>query len=186
MSNQPKAVEDMTIDELREEVQRANREAYDAQRKVESLLMDRAQWERDAAVAIRRSEWEKVNTYGAQSARAKARNMVQPVESVLYRVEQLGERASAKQVAELKAAVESARFTLKHFVKDSDPTDLEGEAESEIARLRNVITSQGRTLHEGTSTGELPCRCVGCALIRAMDAGAPIVKKVTDRAGRAA
>jgi hypothetical protein len=181
VNDKPKAVEDMTIEELRAELELASKEAFDAQRKVESLLMGRAQWERDAAAAIRRSEWEKVNTYGAQSARAKARNLVQPVEGVLYRVEQLGERAGAKQVAELKQAVEKARLTLRHFAVD-EATGLEGEAEAEIAQLRAFVMEQGRALHEDVSVGDLPCRCRGCALIRAMDADAPSVVQVLGKA----
>lgn len=176
MSEQPKAIEDMTPEELREEVRIANREAYDAQRKVESLLMERAQWERDVAVVIRRGEWNKVRTYGAASAQARARNMVQPVEAVLYRIEQLGERASAKQVAGLKTAVRDARSMLGIYAKDDGTTGLDGEAEAEIARLREVIVARGQELHRaaaGPPGGT--CRCPGCELIRAMDADSPAV-----------
>lgn len=173
MNETPKAIEDMTTDELRAELERVHREAYGLERKVESLLMERARWEREAAAAIRRSEWDKVMTYGAQSARAKARGMVQPVEGVLYRVEQLGERASAKQVTELKGAVQQARHTLRYLTKDSEPAGFDSEAETEARRLRQVITEQGQELHKALATAEAPCRCRGCELIRAMDIDAP-------------
>jgi hypothetical protein len=178
VSDKPKAVEDMTIEELREECHRANREAWGAERKVESLLRGRAQWERDAAAAIRRSEWEKVNIYGAQSARAKARNLVQPVEGVLYRVEQLGERAGAKQVTELKAAVREARHVLTYLTKDVDAEAAFNEGEAEAGRLREFVIDQGRALHADVSVGDSPCRCRGCNLIRAMDADSPLVETV--------
>ena len=177
--NKPKAIEDMTAAELRAGLDIVSKEAYDAERKVESLLRNRAQWQRDAAAAIRRSEWEKVATYGASAARARAREMVQPVEGVLYRVEQLGERASPKQVTALKQAVSDTRFMLKTFAGE-EATDFASEAEAEVARLRAFVIEQGRALHRDVSVGDRPCRCRGCELIRAMDAAAPSVRKVID------
>lgn len=178
MNETPKAVEDMTADELREEVRRVNRKAYDAQRKVESLLMGRARWERDAAAAIRRREWERVSARDDLYARHEIAKRIQPLDGVLYRIEQLGERASAKQVAALKDAARDARRLLSlDRTPDPDISLLNG-ANAEIERLRQVIVNQGRALHKELTTGTSSCHCGGCELIRSMDAGAPSAEEV--------
>ncbi|GLY81872.1 hypothetical protein [Actinoallomurus iriomotensis] len=172
------AIEDMTVAELREDLKLASREAYDAQRTVESLLMDRARWERETAAAIRRREWENVATRDDHYAKAEIQARVQPLDGVLYRIEQLGERAGAADIRALKDAARAARNRIA-WARDTAPdTTLADAAQAETMRLRQVVTEQGRALHAELATGALPCRCPGCELIRAMDADAPSVREV--------
>lgn len=174
MTDQPKRIEDMTADELREELRISSRREYDLNRHVESLLMGRARWERNVTAAIRRREWEQVAARDDLYARYEVSKRMIPLDGVLYRVEQLGERASAKQVAALKDAVRDARHLLSLDRTKPDTALLDG-AYAEIERLRQVIAEQARALHEDLAAGEVSCHCGGCELIRAMDAGAPSI-----------
>lgn len=173
----PKAIDDMTADELREELRLATAEAYDLRHRLNTELMRQAQRDRAMAASIRRSEWEQVDLRGEMYALHRVGNMATSVEGVLYRIEQLGERADTKQVDGLKTAARDVRHVLA-LAKDRRPeTELIDSATAEIRRLRDVIVEQGKALHQQLAPERTACDCAGCDLIRAMDMNAPSVEK---------
>lgn len=184
--NAPKAIEDMTAIELREELKLATAEAYDLRHRLNSELMRQAQRDRAVAAVIRRSEWEQVDLRGEMYALHRVGKMATSVEGILYRIEQLGERASAKQVDGLKTSARDARHVLA-LAKDRRPdTELLDAANAEIRRLRDVIVERGRALHRQLAPEATACDCAGCDLIRAMDLNAPSVEKALNETEPAA
>lgn len=185
MDEQPKRIEDMTADELRAELENALQREWDLARKVESLLMGRARWEREVAAAIQRRVHEQNAARADFYAKHEIRERTGALDAVLHQIEQLGDRVNAKQIAALKDSARTARYRIswaKDAQADTAPLDA---ADAEIARLRDVIVEQGRALHKQMSDRLLDCRCAGCELIRAMDMNAPAAVEAVDSAAKA-
>lgn len=178
MNDQTKALEKMTAEELRTEVEHAQRRAYELEMRLTAHLAQEARREREMAAVIRGREWRQVQLHGEREAHHRAAELLRPIEGVLYRIEQLGDRAGVKQVAELKTAVRNARHTLTLYAKPAPPT-FDSSPRQETNRLRDYILQRGRAIHreQGTDRPDEMCRCQGCELIRQMDVGAPSVEE---------
>jgi hypothetical protein len=101
-----------------------------------------------------------------------------PVSDLIYRVQQVPDRPSNAQVADLKAAAAAADWTFQLAQKtvEAQP-DFGSRVRVEVSRLRGYIRSAGEALHRAAAGRERDgdrCCCAGCELIRGMDDdGAP-------------
>jgi hypothetical protein len=166
----PKTVEDMTIEELREAYTASERQAFDLQMRLQGQLMSEARREREIAAVVRRSAMEDTVARQDHYLYAELSKRLGPFNSLVYRIEQLGERASNKQVAALKSAARDVRYVLTLRRDQKPDTKLADLWETEARRLRVFIVAQGRALHQMLAperTGG--CNCQGCDLIRGMD-----------------
>jgi hypothetical protein len=170
---QPKAIEDMSTDELRTEVARARRETYDAEMNLQGRLMNEARREREIRAAARRSAMEDTIARQDFYMYAEVSKRLGLFNGLVFRVEHLGERASNKQVAALKDAARDVKHMLALHAGDKPDTKLADMWEAEARRLRTFIVEQGRALH-GLLAPERTgyCNCQGCDLIRDMDMSA--------------
>ena len=182
--DEPKTLDEMTPEELRAEVERLTHRKYDLEMELQGRLMNEARREREIYAAARRSAMEDTVARQDHYLYAEVSKRLGPFNGLVYGVEQLGERASDKQVAALKDAARNVKHMLALHKDQKPDTKLADMWEAEARRLRAFIVEQGRALHQMLAperTGY--CNCQGCDLIRGMDMDA---MEITESATSAA
>lgn len=160
------------VELLLQELTAARKEAYDAGHKVQSILMDRAKWERKARSSLQRqAQLDRVRT-SQLYLDAAVRDGLHPLTSLVYRVQQLPDRLSPKAMAAFKAAIGDIGYELqvaKRRTETNPGLKLLAEQRAETLRLIEHITERGQALHKELATGsDIGCECPGCELIVGM------------------
>lgn len=143
------------------------------------ILATENERERRSRAGERRAVQEHIDSLAEHYVRHAASGALVPLTGLVYRVQQLGDRAGAKQVAELKTAASEADAALRLYGRDTPPAVKEIAAErAEVTRLRDHVLAAGRELHDqhaagggdsGLGPGQGGCKCRGCMLIIGMD-----------------
>lgn len=142
---------------------------------VARLLVDRSRHDRDVRAAARRTAQDDAQLWADHHFRHLIDTAAQDVTGLIYRVGQLGDRATALQVRELKDAAQAARLVLASARQRAERApDYAGRVRREVDRLRAYIVEAGQKTHAEAGGDPAGCRCGGCELIRGMDqTGAP-------------
>ncbi|TDD35488.1 hypothetical protein [Saccharopolyspora elongata] len=97
-----------------------------------------------------------------------------PFTKLVHQIDQLGERAGTRQVAELKqSAIYAAHLLDSHRTETPETAAAIDSLIAEVTRMREYIVSAGQQLHRDLAPNELSagtvgCECLGCLLIVGM------------------
>lgn len=170
--------EQSEVDQLRADLAATQAELTKFRDRYQNLLMTQEQRHRRDRATLRRAAQEDTDQFAAVYVVRDVEAAMLPLSGLVYRVEQLGEKASAKQVEELKQAAAQARLILEQRREDPPGARLIKDLQAEVSRLRDHVMTAGRGLHAahvaaggdvGLGPGELGCVCPGCLLIVGMD-----------------
>jgi hypothetical protein len=127
------------------------------------LLAARSEWERIVKAAFHKQAWDAC--VGAADY-LHTHTSASRIYGIIYRILELPDRPKPTDIRGLKRTAELLKTALEEASQKEQPLYV---LLSEIKRLRQVMQEQGNMLHIKTSTGESPCICPGCEMIRACD-----------------
>ncbi|MFJ4768512.1 hypothetical protein ACIP88_05250 [Streptomyces uncialis] len=169
------------VDLLTLEVERAYAERRKHENRYTSLLLDMSRHDRAVRTTARRVAQDDNRARAGIYLGAILRQFAGPINATVTRASELPEdgKASVRQVRELKAEADRAKWMLMGMVGDKqsredaarDPeVQLMEKQAAEIRRLRELVVAQGRAVHAQSPERRVQrCACQGCELIRAMD-----------------
>jgi hypothetical protein len=166
---------------LNREVEQAHAEARRHHNAYSMLLQDQVKHDRSVHAAAGRLAREAVEARGGMYLEAIVRRSALPLTGLIHRVSELSERPGPKVVEELKNAAQRVRWQLDGVVsrtaldevaRTDEGVKLVDAQSAEIKRLRDLVTSRARRLHDAHGPrigGEGRCECPGCEMLRDMD-----------------
>lgn len=131
------------------------------------MAADRARLERDAVAAANREAWDRVIRHwnGVMFGHGRDDLIENHVQGLATLYQRLPDRPQACQRVKEQARLHAAAIA---DIREGVRTDVDTQMR-EIERLRDHIRIAGERLHMANGDGPLPCRCIGCELIRGMD-----------------
>jgi hypothetical protein len=136
------------------------------------LLTGQSRHDRDTTAAARAAAMSAVMAFGDQWAIRHIYQAETALRALIYQARQLASEAGRTVAARAQIdRLHMAAAAAEQWLGDHQPGDTFNNepARAEANRLREFITLAARRLHATLSTGELPCRCDGCEMMRAMD-----------------
>ncbi|WP_405149492.1 hypothetical protein OG589_14710 [Sphaerisporangium sp. NBC_01403] len=154
------------LDQAREDIKGLSGELTRLNDRYMLLLKERGAWERSVRSAAGRAAWDRVAFSYSYYLVGKVK---EPFGLLCGRIEMLPERPKPDQIERLKWAAADLRKELsKH---DNDTSGLVAE----VTRLRDIVQTQAKNLHERFGNDRAPlapggqCECPGCELVRSLD-----------------
>lgn len=159
-----------TVGELAADLTATQAELTALRDRHQRVLTDRQRHDERVRAAARREAHGHMEALAGVYAARRAEDMTSWITGLLRRVERLGERPSAQQLAELRDAAGLARLALRRS-QEAEPEGVTRlwEQQAEITRLRGLLTDVGRGLHAESGRDPVGCECRGCRLIVGMD-----------------
>lgn len=161
---------DLSVEEIQDTIQAIAADRQDISNRYEALLQDQTRHDRDVYAAARASAQRDRAGWEETVRRAFHRQYLEPLNTLAYQASILPERPKKADLDPLRNAAPECLRMLRE-PPQSDGTRLITQQNAEIQRLRALVLAAGRQLHAAAAVGEvMSCRCVGCELIRNMDA----------------